>query len=38
MESFFRSLKAEQVYLRRYASYHEAKTDLSTRSGTDQIC
>lgn len=28
MESFFRSLKAERVYLTRYASYHEAKTDL----------
>lgn len=29
MESFFRSLKAEQrVYLTRYASYHEEKTDL----------
>ncbi|MDH0701302.1 IS3 family transposase [Pseudomonas toyotomiensis] len=26
MESFFRSLKAEQVYLTRYASYQEAKT------------
>lgn len=26
MESFFRSLKAERVYLTRYASYHEAKT------------
>lgn len=28
MESFFRSLKAERVYLTRYASYQEAKTDL----------
>ncbi|WP_217473937.1 IS3 family transposase [Stutzerimonas stutzeri] len=28
MESFFRSLKAGRVYLTRYASYHEAKTDL----------
>ncbi|WP_335721736.1 IS3 family transposase [Pseudomonas sp. TCU-HL1] len=28
MESFFRSLKAERVYLMRYASYQEAKTDL----------
>ncbi|HGO9799670.1 integrase core domain-containing protein [Pseudomonas aeruginosa] len=28
MESFFRSLKAEQVYLAPYASYHEAKIDL----------
>ena len=28
MESFFRSLKAERVYLTRYASYHEANTDL----------
>ncbi len=27
MESFFRSLKAERVYL-RYACHHEAKTDL----------
>lgn len=28
MESFFRSLKAERVYLTRYASYQEAKNDL----------
>lgn len=28
MESFFRSLKAERVYLTRYASYQKAKTDL----------
>ncbi len=28
MGSFFRSLKAERVYLTRYASYQEAKTDL----------
>ncbi|WP_434064473.1 IS3 family transposase [Pseudomonas aeruginosa] len=28
MESFFRSLKAERVYLTRYANYQEAKTDL----------
>lgn len=28
MGSFFRSLKAERVDLTRYASYHEAKTDL----------
>ncbi|HBP1852684.1 TPA: transposase [Pseudomonas aeruginosa] len=28
MESFFRSLKAERVYLTRYASYQEAKADL----------
>lgn len=28
MGSFFRSLKAERVYLARYASYQEAKTDL----------
>lgn len=28
MESFFRSLKAERVYLIRYANYQEAKTDL----------
>lgn len=28
MESFFRLLKAERVYLTRYASYQEAKTDL----------
>lgn len=28
MESFFRSLKAERVYLTRYASYHDAKNDL----------
>jgi len=28
MESFFRSLKAERVYLTRYGSYQEAKTDL----------
>nr|WP_263864852.1 MULTISPECIES: integrase core domain-containing protein [unclassified Pseudomonas] len=28
MESFFRSLKAERVYLTRCASYYEAKTDL----------
>ena len=28
MESFFRSLKAERVYLTRYASYQEAKSDL----------
>ncbi|QWV15595.1 DDE-type integrase/transposase/recombinase [Stutzerimonas nitrititolerans] len=28
MESFFRSLKTERVYLTRYASYKEAKTDL----------
>jgi len=28
MESFFRSLKAERVYLTRYVSYQEAKTDL----------
>lgn len=28
MESFFRSLKAEWVYLTRYACYHEAKTGL----------
>lgn len=28
MESFFRSLKAERVYLTRYASYQEAETDL----------
>ncbi|GEM_PF-719669 len=28
MESFFRSLKADGVYLTRYASYQEAKTDL----------
>lgn len=28
MESFFRSLKAERVYLTPYASYQEAKTDL----------
>jgi putative transposase len=28
IESFFRSLKAERVYLTRYASYQEAKTDL----------
>ncbi|WP_196797929.1 IS3 family transposase [Pseudomonas aeruginosa] len=28
MESFFHSLKAERVYLTRYASSHEAKTDL----------
>jgi len=27
MESFFRSLKAERVYLTRYASYQESKTD-----------
>nr|HEE6747213.1 IS3 family transposase [Pseudomonas aeruginosa]HEE6759657.1 IS3 family transposase [Pseudomonas aeruginosa] len=27
-ESYFRSLKAERVYLTRYASYQEAKTDL----------
>nr|WP_255337204.1 integrase core domain-containing protein [Pseudomonas aeruginosa] len=27
MESFFRSLKAERVYLTRYASHQEAKTD-----------
>ncbi|CAH0146172.1 hypothetical protein SRABI70_00409 [Pseudomonas sp. Bi70] len=29
MEIFFRSLKAERVYLARYASYQEAKTNLS---------
>lgn len=28
MESFFRSLKAERVYLTRYASYQEVETDL----------
>ncbi|BBT18905.1 hypothetical protein WP8S17C03_49540 [Metapseudomonas otitidis] len=28
MDSFFRSLKAERVYLKCYASYQEAKTDL----------
>ncbi|WP_121333110.1 integrase core domain-containing protein [Pseudomonas aeruginosa] len=28
MESFFRSLKAERVYMTRDASYHEAKNDL----------
>ncbi|BAQ80022.1 ISRSO8-transposase orfB protein [Pseudomonas sp. St29] len=28
MESFFRSLKADRVYLTRYGSYQEAKTDL----------
>lgn len=28
MESFFRSLKAERVYLTRYANYQEAKIDL----------
>lgn len=28
MESFFRLLKAERVYLTRYVSYHEAKTNL----------
>ena len=27
MESFFRSLKAERVYLTRYASYQEAKSE-----------
>ncbi|WP_158895386.1 MULTISPECIES: integrase core domain-containing protein [unclassified Pseudomonas] len=30
MESFFRSLNAERVYLTRYASCQEAKTDLSS--------
>lgn len=33
MESFFRSLKAERVYLTRYASYQEAKAYLF-----DYIC
>lgn len=28
MESFFRSLKAERVYLTRYGSYNEAKADV----------
>ncbi|AWM61556.1 hypothetical protein C6Y58_19455 [Stutzerimonas stutzeri] len=28
MENFFRSLKAERVYLTSYASYQEAETDL----------
>ncbi|WP_437269529.1 IS3 family transposase [Stutzerimonas balearica] len=28
MESLFRWLKAERVYPTRYASYHEAKTEL----------
>ncbi|HHX4481635.1 TPA: IS3 family transposase [Pseudomonas aeruginosa] len=28
MGSFFRSLKAERVYLTRYASFQEAKTNL----------
>jgi len=28
MESFFRLLKAAQVYLTRYASYQESKTEL----------
>ena len=32
MESFFRSLKAERVYLTRYASYQEAKPTCSTTS------
>lgn len=28
MGGFFRSLKAERVYLTHYASYREAKTEL----------
>ncbi|CAH0143824.1 hypothetical protein SRABI70_00354 [Pseudomonas sp. Bi70] len=28
MENFFRSLKAGRLYLTRYASYQETKTDL----------
>lgn len=32
MESFFRSLKAERVYLTSYASYHEAKPICLTTS------
>jgi len=34
MESFFLSLKAERTYLTHYASYQEAKNNLSTGVGT----